>query len=40
MPLYYLCAWCPKRPEEGVRFPGTGVHVVQVVVGHQVGAGN
>lgn len=19
-----MCAWCPGRPEEGVRYPGTG----------------
>ena len=22
---YYMCAWCPGRPEEGIRYPGTGV---------------
>lgn len=21
---YYVHAWCPRRPEEGGRFPGTG----------------
>lgn len=25
MSVYYLCAWCQKRPEEGVGFLGTGV---------------
>lgn len=23
--VYYVHAWCPRRPEEGVRSPGTGV---------------
>lgn len=25
MSIYYLCAWCQKRSEEGVGFLGTGV---------------
>lgn len=23
--VYYLCAWCPQRTEEGMESPGTGV---------------
>lgn len=23
--VYHLCAWCPWRPEEGIRCPVTGV---------------
>jgi hypothetical protein len=23
--LHYVCAWCPWRPEEGVRFSESGV---------------
>lgn len=23
--VYYVCAWCPRRPEEGTAFPDTGV---------------
>lgn len=25
MCVYFMSAWCPKRPEEGIGFPGTGV---------------
>ena len=25
MYVYYVHAWCPQRPEEGTRAPGTGV---------------
>ena len=25
MSVYQVCAWCPQRPEEGIRSPGTGV---------------
>ena len=25
MYVYHMHAWCPQRPEEGIRFPGTGV---------------
>jgi hypothetical protein len=25
MSVYHICAWCPGKPEEGVRFSGTGV---------------
>lgn len=21
----HLCAWCPRRPEAGIRFSGTGI---------------
>jgi hypothetical protein len=23
--VHRVCAWCPQRPEEGIRFPGTEV---------------
>lgn len=23
--VYYVCAWCQKRPEEGIGFPGTEI---------------
>ena len=23
--VHHLCAWCPKKPEEGIRCPGNGV---------------
>lgn len=26
MSVDHVCAWCPWRPEEGVRYPGTGVN--------------
>ncbi|MEJ1285412.1 hypothetical protein NN561_016406 [Cricetulus griseus] len=32
-PIYHLCAWCPWRPGEGYRFPGTEV---RMVVSHHV----
>lgn len=32
--LHNECVWCPRKPEEGIRFTGTGV-VVECV-----GAGN
>lgn len=28
--LYHLCAWCPWKPVEGVKCPGTGVKGVGV----------
>ena len=31
-----MCVWCPRRPEEGVRSPGTEVTVVNC----HVDAGN
>ena len=24
MSVHHMCAWCPQKPEEGVRSPGTG----------------
>ena len=33
--MYHVCAWCPKRPEEVIRFPGTGI-----TVSCHVGSGN
>lgn len=23
----YVCAWCPRKPEEGAQFPGPGVNI-------------
>ena len=23
--VHYMCAWCPQRPEEGIRVPKIGV---------------
>lgn len=23
--LYHMCAWCPRKPKERIRFPETGV---------------
>lgn len=37
MSVYYLHAWCPRRPDEGVRDPGT---IVTKVVSHHVGTEN
>lgn len=28
MSVYHMPAWDPERPEEGIRFPGTGVRVL------------
>jgi hypothetical protein len=25
MSMHCMCAWCSRRPEEGVRYPRTGV---------------
>lgn len=25
LPVYYLCSWCPQRPEEDIESPGTGL---------------
>ena len=25
MYMYYIYAWCPRKSEEGIGFPGTGV---------------
>lgn len=25
VPVYYVCAWCPRRPEEDTKFPETRV---------------
>jgi hypothetical protein len=37
MSVYHVCAWVPRRPEEGVRSPATQV---TDSVWHHVGAGN
>lgn len=38
MSIYYTtCIQCPQRPEEGIRYPGTGV--IDTIT-HQVYAGN
>jgi hypothetical protein len=36
MSVHHVNAWCPRRSEEGVRFPGTQV---TDGVSHHVGAG-
>lgn len=33
--VYHICAWCSRRPEEGIGFPGLDL---QTVVSHQTGA--
>ena len=25
MSVHHACAWCPRKPEKGVRFPDTGI---------------
>lgn len=38
LPVNFLGAWCPKRPEEGVRFPET--EVLLTVVSCHMGVRN
>lgn len=35
--VYYICAWCSKSPEEGIRSPDTGVSNFVLVLGIEPG---